>query len=108
MSHSEEPLSTRDRRSIAFHAIVRDRLLAEPDAVLGKARSNLVRWGSRYRDPPPCMKAWDAILQQDLENIVAVLEGLDEQSILLRSSSPFAGLVTPAERWRILREEKQP
>lgn len=99
-------LDARERASRALHAPVAERLRQNPQAVIAHARANLARWRrDAYPDPPLWMREWECILDAGPGRVLAVLEGTDEHAIWLRTSSPFAGLLSPRERWRILREQ---
>jgi hypothetical protein len=50
----------------------------------------------------PVFEEWRAILDGPKSGVFAVLEGVDERSMRLRQSSPFCGILTPAERTAIL------
>jgi hypothetical protein len=50
----------------------------------------------------PAFEEWRAILEVPISGVFAVLEGVDERSMRLRQSSPFGGILTPAERTAIL------
>ena len=45
---------------------------------------------------------WEHLLEGPMEDLVGVLVGLDPESILLRSSTPFVGIVSSEERARAL------
>jgi addiction module HigA family antidote len=88
------------------HAIVAERLQKDPDRVIAKARENIERWGwlRDFPDPkkrPGFMAEWFTLLDGPLEALQAVLAGADERSVMLRSSSPFAGIVSYRERWQL-------
>ena len=88
------------------HAIIAERLQKDPDRVIAKARENIERWGwSRdFPDPkkrPGFMVEWLFLLDGPLETLQTVLTGTDERSVMLRSSSPFAGIVSYRERWQL-------
>lgn len=95
------------------HEIVARRLRENPEAVLGKARENIERWGwlRDYPDPahrPSYVGEWLRLLQGPVEDVLEVLTGNDEASVLLRSSSPFAGVVHYRERWALRKETTLP
>jgi len=84
-----------------------DRLIAqrlrENPAVLDKARSVLAKWmTSCDASVRPVFEEWRVILDGPISGVFAVLEGVDERSMRLRQSSPFCGILTPAERTAIL------
>ncbi len=92
------------------HAIVAERLRKDPDRVIAKARENIERWGwlRDFPDPkkrPGFMVEWLSLLDGPLEALQAVLTGTDERSVLLRSSSPFAGIVSYRERWQLRKSQ---
>ncbi|PTL58645.1 hypothetical protein [Paraconexibacter algicola] len=93
---------TAERRSIALHAAVRARLTPE---VVGTARARVDAW---LRDggpvPPPAARAWRALLDGPADELAAALVRDDERMRDLRQNTPFAGVVPPAARWRIVRE----
>jgi len=93
--------------SFALHQAVKQRLLDDPAWVIDKARANLARWEQGYGYRPGWMADWLAVLDAGVEAVCAILDGLDERSLLLKSSSPFTGIISPAERMRIIREQKR-
>ena len=94
-----------DRRSLALARAVADKLKAAPE-LLDVARGNLARWLSASGDAPlPAHLEWQQILQtQPVGKIVELLQADTEEARRLRQSSPFAGLLSPQERWRILED----
>ncbi|MDD5206038.1 MAG: hypothetical protein PHS17_11495 [Desulfobacterales bacterium] len=88
-----------EERSIALHAEIAERLAASPE-LLETARRNIARWIERDGEIPP-WKEWREILGRPLPEIIHVLVSPDENARRLRQSSPFCGLLTPRERWRI-------
>ena len=92
------------------HAIVAERLQKDPDRVIAKARENIERWGwlRDFPDPkkrPGFMAEWLSLLDGPPEVLQAVLTGTDERSVMLRSSSPFAGIVSYRERWQLRKSQ---
>ena len=65
----------------------------------------LKRWkAARNGELPPSLLEWETILSSEPRHrIMAILVGTDENSIRLRSSSPFTGILTPEERHAILK-----
>jgi hypothetical protein len=77
--------------------------LRENPAVLDKARGVLAKWmTSCDASVRPVFEEWRAILDGPISGVFAVLEGEVERLIRLRQSSPFCGVLTPAERTAIL------
>lgn len=94
---------TAERRSVAIHAVVVSRL--DDDAVLERARARVQGWLDEGGPvPPPAARAWAALLDGDRAALAAALVRDDEAMRDLRQNTPFAGVLTAAERWRIVRE----
>ena len=86
------------------HMVIAKRLKDDPDKVIRKAKDNIARWGWRdlpVEKRPRFMADWMALLDGPLDDLFAVLTGTDEHSVTLRSSSPFAGVITQEERLQI-------
>ena len=89
-----------DERSLALHEAVAAKLQAEPQ-LLEVARANLRRWLAANSSAP--LREWQRLLDTlALPQLLQLLRSQDEQAARLRQSSPFAGLLTPAERQAIL------
>jgi hypothetical protein len=96
------PHSAIDARSLDMDRLIAQRLRENP-AVLDKARSVLAKWmTSCDASVRPVFEEWRAILDGPISGVFAVLEGEVERLIRLRQSSPFCGVLTPAERTAIL------
>jgi hypothetical protein len=93
---------TAELRSLAFHGLVAQRL---DDELLERARTRVDRW---LADGGPVDVAraerWRGVLGGPTAGIVAVLTTDDEESQDLRQNTPFAGALSPRERWSIVRE----
>ncbi len=96
-----------DERSLAFDRLIAAKLSLDP-ALLDKARLNLSRWleTSDNRSVPD-LPEWRRLLDGPLAEILALLESTDERATRLRQSSPFCGILTPAERLASIREFRQ-
>ena len=88
-----------DQRSLALHEAVAVKLEVQP-RLLAVARGNLERWLAT--SPSPVLKEWQNLLDDlPLPELLALLLSPSEEARRLRQSSPFAGLLTPAERQAI-------
>jgi hypothetical protein len=96
-----------DERSLAFDRLTAAKITADP-AIVDRARATVARWlqssSPRVR---PVLHEWRAILDGPREELLAALARTDEHAARLRQSSPFAGVLSPAERTAILREFRQ-
>lgn len=88
-----------EERSMALHEEIARRLSACPE-LLEVAKDNIARWIKRDGEISPWAE-WKEILSRPLTEIINVLLSRDEKARHLRQSSPFCGLLTPRERWRI-------
>jgi hypothetical protein len=89
-----------DERSLALHEAVAARLEAEPQ-LLEVARANLKRWLAAR--PAAALREWQRLLDSlPLPQLVQLLRSPDEEAARLRQSSPFAGILSRAERQAIL------
>jgi hypothetical protein len=90
-----------EARSLAMHAVIAQKIANDPE-LLAIAGRNLDRWqAQRPNSPPRWLHEWRSILEHPWPVVVARLTDLTEEGARLRQSSPFAGVLTPAERKRI-------
>jgi hypothetical protein len=89
-----------DQRSLALHRAIAEKLRADP-ALMQIAHDNLDRWSAKGGRSQPYWDAWRAILNRPLTEILALLEEEGERMTAMRQATPFAGVLTPAERWAI-------
>ena len=93
-----------DERSLAFDRLTAAKLKANP-ALLEKAKNNVHRWlASCSAGVRPALLEWQVALDGPFEALLALLTSSDERATRLRQSSPFAGVLSPAERTAILTE----
>lgn len=102
------PLSHRDRaeaRSIALHRAIAERLVQEPDPVLERARRNLATLRSVHADGSAdhWLDAWADLLDGPVDALVATLTDPGDTAHELRQNTPFAGVLSPRERWAVYR-----
>ena len=88
-----------DERSLALHRAVAQRLKENP-TLLEIARNNLERW-CQEGGMRSYWTEWKNILRSPLDEILSFLVSNDERAKWLRQSSPFCGILTPRERWKI-------
>lgn len=90
-----------EARSLALHCLIARKIGAEP-ALLGVARRNLEAWLARYGDSPPrALEEWRAILRRPWREVAALITDPGDNAARLRQSSPFAGVLSAAERRRL-------
>lgn len=98
-----DPHRRAEERSIALHAEVVRRLRQDP-AVLERARLRLEDWRRTRMVHPFWVERWAEVLSLPLEQLCAQLVDPGEAARALRQSTPFAGALDSATRWRIWRE----
>ncbi|MBT9258270.1 MAG: hypothetical protein KM310_00730 [Clostridiales bacterium] len=92
-------------RSIRFHQLVAEKLRADPQGVLAKARRNLAHMRQEHGPNFEYYAArWEALLDGPLDALLAVLTFPDEAARALRQYTPFAGVLSPQERWAAFRQ----
>jgi len=93
---------TAERRSLAYHAAIADRLHGEP-WILDRARAQVAAWRRGGSVHDRYIAAWDAVLAGSAEEIAAALIDAGAAMIALRQVSPFTGVLGARERWAIWR-----
>jgi hypothetical protein len=88
-----------EARSILLHRAVAQRISAQP-GLLEIARSNLRRWIDQ-EGPRPYWTDWKTLLDGPLKDLLTFMVSPVEDARRLRQCSPFAGLLSPQERWKI-------
>jgi hypothetical protein len=88
-----------EERSILLHRAVAERISENP-ALLEVARHNLRRWIDQGGERAYWTE-WETMLAGPLGEILAFMVSPSEKARRLRQSSPFCGILTPRERWKI-------
>ena len=81
--------------------------LRESPALIEVARANLSRWSRQNSDSPAllrCYAEWQGILGRSIDEICDLLCAETGDSQRLRQNSPFAGILSPAQVWKIKNE----
>ena len=94
-----------EERSVAYHRAIAERLRDRPE-ILQMARRRVQESLTATATSPFWAVKWAAILASDIASIEAFLVERSELADELRHSSPFAGALSPQERWRIWRETR--
>jgi hypothetical protein len=88
-----------EERSLQLHKEIARRLQNDPQ-LLQRAKENLIRWIARDGEIP-VWREWIEILNGPLSRVLSVLLSPGERATRLRQSSPFCGILSPRERWKI-------
>ncbi len=87
-----------EKRSRKLHGEIAKKLRRNPD-LWEIPKNNIIRWKKRRKSLTPALVEWERILESlAKKQILSILEGASEDSIRLRSSSPFTGILGDDER----------
>jgi hypothetical protein len=94
-----------EERSIALHFAVADRI-RKNHKLMREAEQNLQRYlqqsFSEGKTPTRSLLEWQELLEnKSLEEFLEFIVSDSERARRMRQSSPFAGIISPQERWRI-------
>jgi hypothetical protein len=90
---------TAERRSLAYHAVIAERL---DEAMVGEARARLERLAAEGHQHPRYTELWRALLARPLDQIAAAVVADDQEGRDLRQNSPFADVLNEQERRQII------
>jgi transcriptional regulator with XRE-family HTH domain len=98
------PAFTREeRRSLELHRAIAARLAADPERVLAQARGCLARMRARAGPTSQLLREWDVLLDRPVPALLALLTDPDPWARELRHVTPFAGVLSAAERGEVYR-----
>jgi len=95
-----------DIRSAALHRLIARKLRSNPD-LWRIPKENIDRWKTSGAGLQPAIREWEQLLaSRSPDQILSLIEGDSEESIRLRSSSPFTGILTEREREMIFQAHR--
>jgi hypothetical protein len=89
-----------DERSLALHRAIADKLRRDP-SLIEVALDNIDRWSLQNSRSQPYWDTWRELLSGPLDVLLALLVEKSERMTALRQATPFAGILSPQERWAI-------
>lgn len=89
-----------EARSLALHCLVVRKIERNP-RLLEIARRNVGRWLRRDERPARALLEWRELLGRPWPEVALILTDPGEEAARLRQSSPFAGVLSAAERRRV-------
>ena len=101
------PLTREDRRSLAFHEVIADRLLESPKRIIASAKRNLYRLEKMHPHAGHLWDRWSKWLELPPSILAEKLVDPAEESRDLRQVSPFSAVLSAADRTRILKQFRQ-
>lgn len=97
------PLTREDRRSLGLHRAIVKRLRDDPDRVLAQARHCLERMLACQDGSSLPLREWSVLLNRPVEALLPLLSHPDPWARELRHVTPFAGVLSAAERTEVYR-----
>ena len=96
------PMTREERRSLLVHGAIAARLREDHERILALGRRNLARMIERAGTPTPQMlREWDVLLDRPLNVLLPLLTDPDPWARELRHVTPFAGVLSAAERAQV-------
>jgi hypothetical protein len=90
-----------DERSASLHREVAKKLRLYTE-LWDIPKYNLIKWKKKRGAESAAIREWENIFNiKTKEEILSILEGDNEESVRLRSSSPFTGILNENERMKI-------
>lgn len=98
------PLTREDRRSLALHEVIAEKVGSDPGPAIERARRTLTRMRAANPGASPILEQWSGLLDLPPRHLVDLL--LDPRPFAreLRHCTPFAGLLSASERSRVYRD----
>lgn len=96
------PMTTDQVRSLWLARAVAGKVAQDPDRAIRHGRERLSFLLGRDQDGRPWLLRWQQIIDQGPEVIMRVLTSTDPEARELRANSPFGGLLSDAERRRVI------
>lgn len=91
-----------DERGLVLAEAIARRIDSDPQRNgLERAKRVCRQWLDRT--PSPAVEEWWSILNQPWERIRVMLLDASQEGCRLRQNSPFCGILSPRERWEILK-----
>lgn len=96
-------MTREERRSLAVHAAIIERLCNDPDGIVRSARATLRRMRALHPNAGALLDEWALLLDRPLPRLIAQLADPSEHARELRHVTPFAGVLSARERTTVYR-----
>src|SRR5690606_35829027 len=93
-------MSRDQRRSLWIAHAVAGEVVRDPEAVVTRGRQNLARLSARGSNK--WILEWQRLLDGPIDDLLVALTSTSLRSRELRQNSPFAGVLPPADREKVL------
>ena len=105
------PMTREERRSLALHEAIAERVRQDPEPALAQARATLSSMAAGPAGSSQLFREWHVLLDRPLEALLPLLTDPDPWARALRHVTPFAGILSAAERaavYRAFAERERP
>ena len=100
-------LTREERRSLALHAAIAERLQEAPEATIARARANLARMRELHPGAAQLLREWKVLLERPAQALFPILTDPSEWARELRHVTPFGGVLSARERATVYRDFAQ-
>jgi transcriptional regulator with XRE-family HTH domain len=97
------PLTREERRSLALHRAVGERLAARPGPALRRARRDLARMKEALPGAASLLREWEVLLERRPGDQISALTDPSLRARPHREVTPFVGALSPSERAEVYR-----
>jgi transcriptional regulator with XRE-family HTH domain len=97
------PMTREERRSLELHRVIAACLRDNPGPVLAQARRNLARMDAHADASSQALREWSVLLDRPVPALLPLLTDHDPWARELRHVTPFAGVLSAAERADVYR-----
>ena len=101
------PLTREDQRSLAYHQSIAKVLRKLPDKAIVKAKRVLQKMRRDHPEVKPLWDRWRLWLDLPIEELISKILDAGMTAREMRQVTPFAGLLSPQDRFRILRKFRE-
>ncbi len=95
-------MTREDRRSLAWHEAVSQKLREDPDTTLGSARRYVARWSHEGSSGEALLERWKTWLTLPIPDLASLMLDPGPLGREMRQVSPFAGVLSAPERAQVL------
>lgn len=100
------PMTSEERRSLELHRAIASKIVDDADAARERAHGNIETMWASNPGAGPLLGEWQRLLDLPTDDLVDVLIDPRPRARELRHVTPFAGVLTPSERWDVYRRRR--
>lgn len=103
----DRPMTREERRSLHLHRAIARRLERSPEVVLARARETLSLMRGKHPEAEQLFREWEVILDRPVSELGPALIDPSPRGRELRQVTPFAGVLTAAERTEVYNSSRK-